>query len=106
MRSHSVTRAACDNELPCAAQVRSQHFFEAAGVVAELRASLARTYEQVLDMRAAVRAVDRDVVQAARPPSRRVPSCPLTLLQNKCRQAQPVSSLAHSDVQPGYCLRR
>ena len=46
-------------------QVRSQHFFEAASVVAELRASLARTYEQVLDMRGAVRAVDRDVVQAA-----------------------------------------
>jgi hypothetical protein len=45
--------------------VRSEHFFEAAGVVAELRASLARTHGQVLDMRAAVRAVDGDVVQAA-----------------------------------------
>lgn len=48
-----------------AGQVRSQHFFEAAGVVAELRASLERTYGQVLDMRGAVQAVDGDVVQAS-----------------------------------------
>ena len=45
--------------------VRSDNFFEAAGVVADLRSSLGRTYQQVLQLRAGVAAVDADVVLAS-----------------------------------------
>ena len=79
-------------------QVRSEHFFEAAGVVAELRASLARTHGQVLDMRAAVRAVDRDVVQAAATVQVR-PECPC--LHVLCLSLSVAASHAlHADKAP------
>ncbi len=61
----AMTMISEQHRLYSRSQVRSQHFFEAAGVVAELRASLERTYGQVLDMRGAVQAVDGDVVQAS-----------------------------------------
>ena len=45
--------------------VRSDNFFEAASVVADLRACLLRTYQQVVGLRSTVAAVDADVVHAA-----------------------------------------
>ena len=45
--------------------VRSDNFFEAASVVADLRVSLSRTYQQVVGLRATIAAVNADVVRAS-----------------------------------------
>lgn len=59
--------------------VRSDNFFEAASVVADLRASLLRTYQQVVGLRSTVAAVDADVVHAA--DTVQVTPCPITVVK-------------------------
>ena len=56
--------------------VRSDNFFEAASVVEDLRASLMRTYQQVVQLRAVIAAVNMDVVLA----SKTVQVCPTSKL--------------------------
>ena len=45
---------------------RSSHFFEAAGIVADLRGTLTRTYQQVAGLREQVRTMKRHAQQAIR----------------------------------------
>ena len=64
--------------------VRSDNFFEAASVVADLRASLLRTYQQVVGLRSTVAAVDADVVHAA--DTVQVTPCPI-IVGKGCQNA-------------------